>query len=120
MADLALARRVLETEAAAILALVERLDARFDRAIDLLRCCRGRVILTGMGTDGAKGLLAVRQAKGATLAQDDHSSVVFGMPKAAIEIGAACEVLPLGGMAAAIRGLAGWRPPSTQGVQHHE
>ena len=52
MADLALARRVLETEAAAILALVSRLDARFDRAVDLLKCCRGRVILTGMGKSG--------------------------------------------------------------------
>jgi arabinose-5-phosphate isomerase len=52
MADLALARRVLETEAGAILALVPRLDARFDRAVELLHCCRGRVILTGMGKSG--------------------------------------------------------------------
>jgi arabinose-5-phosphate isomerase len=52
MADLALARKVLETEAAAILALVARLDARFDRAVELLRECRGRVILTGMGKSG--------------------------------------------------------------------
>jgi arabinose-5-phosphate isomerase len=52
MADLALARKVLETEAAAILALVPRLDGRFDRAVDLLQHCRGRVILTGMGKSG--------------------------------------------------------------------
>ena len=52
MADLALARKVLETEAAAILALVDRLDERFDRAVDLLLACRGRVILTGMGKSG--------------------------------------------------------------------
>jgi arabinose-5-phosphate isomerase len=52
MADRALARKVLETEAAAILGLVDRLDARFDRAVDLLRECRGRVILTGMGKSG--------------------------------------------------------------------
>ncbi len=52
MADLALARKVLETEAAAILALVARLDGEFDRAVDLLKCCRGRVILTGMGKSG--------------------------------------------------------------------
>ncbi len=52
MADLALARKVLETEAAAILALVARLDDRFDRAVDLLLHCRGRVILTGMGKSG--------------------------------------------------------------------
>ena len=52
MADRALARRVLETEAAAILALVPRLDERFDRAVALLHDCRGRVILTGMGKSG--------------------------------------------------------------------
>jgi arabinose-5-phosphate isomerase len=52
MADLALARKVLETEAAAILALVSRLDSRFERVVDLLRHCRGRVILTGMGKSG--------------------------------------------------------------------
>jgi len=52
VADLSIARRVLETEAAAILALVERLDQRFDCAVSLLRHCRGRVILTGMGKSG--------------------------------------------------------------------
>ena len=52
MADLALARKVLETEAAAILALVPRVDHRFDRAIELLLHCRGRVIVTGMGKSG--------------------------------------------------------------------
>jgi arabinose-5-phosphate isomerase len=52
VADLTLARKVLETEAAAILALVARLDGAFERAVELLRCCRGRVILTGMGKSG--------------------------------------------------------------------
>lgn len=52
MADLALARKVLETEAAAILALLPRLDGRFDRAVELLHTCGGRVILTGMGKSG--------------------------------------------------------------------
>src|SRR6185369_14006607 len=47
MADRSLARKVLETEAAAILTLVGRLDERFDRAVQLLRQCKGRVILTG-------------------------------------------------------------------------
>src|SRR5499433_2488805 len=47
-----LARKVLETEAAAILALVDRLDTRFDCAVELLRQCKGRVILTGMGKSG--------------------------------------------------------------------
>src|SRR5436305_14986421 len=52
MADRTLARKVLQTEAAAILALVDRLDERFDLAVALLRTCRGRVILTGMGKSG--------------------------------------------------------------------
>jgi arabinose-5-phosphate isomerase len=52
MGDRSLARRVLETEAAAILALVGRLDARFDEAVRLLRTCKGTVILTGMGKSG--------------------------------------------------------------------
>jgi arabinose-5-phosphate isomerase len=52
VADRSFARKVLETEAAAILALVDRLDARFDCAVQLLRQCKGRVILTGMGKSG--------------------------------------------------------------------
>jgi arabinose-5-phosphate isomerase len=52
MADLTLARKVLQTEAAAILSLVERLDGRFDEAVTLLRDCPGRVIVTGMGKSG--------------------------------------------------------------------
>ncbi|HEY6363001.1 MAG TPA: KpsF/GutQ family sugar-phosphate isomerase [Vicinamibacterales bacterium] len=50
--DIALARKVLQTEAAAILALVERLDDRFEQAVRLLLECRGRVIVTGMGKSG--------------------------------------------------------------------
>ena len=50
--DFALARKVLQTEAAAILALVDRLDERFERAVRLLLDCRGRVIVTGMGKSG--------------------------------------------------------------------
>jgi arabinose-5-phosphate isomerase len=52
MPDLSLARKVLETEAAAVLALVDRLDDRFARAVVLVRDCRGRVIVTGMGKSG--------------------------------------------------------------------
>ena len=51
-ADLTLARTVLQTEAAAILALVDRLDERFEQAVQLLLHCRGRVIVTGMGKSG--------------------------------------------------------------------
>src|SRR3954464_1498499 len=52
MADLALARKVLQTEAAAILALVPRIDERFDRAVEMLHQCRGRVITTCIGKSG--------------------------------------------------------------------
>jgi arabinose-5-phosphate isomerase len=55
MADLDFARKVLETEAEAIRALVGRIDAKFSCAVELLRNCRGRVILTGMGKSGIIG-----------------------------------------------------------------
>ncbi len=53
------------------------------------------VILTGMGDDGARGLLEMRKAGAHTIAQDEATCVVFGMPREAIAAGAACEVLPL-------------------------
>lgn len=56
-------------------------------------------LLTGMGRDGAQGMLAIRRAGGMTLAQDEATSVVFGMPKEAIELGAARHILPLQEMA---------------------
>ncbi|HLK19176.1 MAG TPA: chemotaxis response regulator protein-glutamate methylesterase [Bryobacteraceae bacterium] len=54
------------------------------------------VILTGMGADGARGMLEMRRAGARTIAQDEASCVVFGMPKEAIAMGGAEEVLPLG------------------------
>jgi two-component system, chemotaxis family, protein-glutamate methylesterase/glutaminase len=52
-------------------------------------------LLTGMGSDGASGLSQIRQAGGVTIAQDEESCVVFGMPREAIRMGAAAQVLPL-------------------------
>ena len=57
------------------------------------------IIMTGMGNDGARGLLAMRRAGAHTIAQDEATSVVFGMPRAAIALAAAEQVLPLGGLA---------------------
>jgi two-component system chemotaxis response regulator CheB len=53
------------------------------------------VVLTGMGADGAAGLLAIKNAGGQTLAQDEATSVVYGMPREAAALGAAQEILPL-------------------------
>jgi two-component system chemotaxis response regulator CheB len=63
-------------------------------------------LLTGMGDDGADGLLAMRRAGATTLVQDEATSVVFGMPKEAIRRGATDHVLPLPAIAAAIRALS--------------
>lgn len=57
------------------------------------------VLLTGMGKDGAQGLLEMRRAGAFTFAQDEASCVVFGMPKEGIALGGACEVVPLDQMA---------------------
>jgi len=53
------------------------------------------VIMTGMGSDGAQGLLEMRQCGAQTIAQDESSCVVFGMPKEAIARGAAVTIVPL-------------------------
>jgi two-component system, chemotaxis family, protein-glutamate methylesterase/glutaminase len=60
------------------------------------------VIMTGMGDDGARGMLELKEAGAATIAQDEATSVVFGMPKEAISRGAVDLVLPLNGIAAAV------------------
>jgi two-component system, chemotaxis family, protein-glutamate methylesterase/glutaminase len=64
------------------------------------------VLLTGMGKDGAAGLLAMRRAGATTLAQDEDTSLVFGMPREAIAIGAATETLALEEMAPRMLALA--------------
>lgn len=71
----------------------------------LARCFQTEVLgilMTGMGSDGARGLLDIRRQGGATIAQDEASSVVFGMPQQAIELGAAQTVLPLDDIPGAI------------------
>jgi two-component system chemotaxis response regulator CheB len=61
-------------------------------------------LLTGMGRDGASGLLEIRRAGGSTIAQNEATSVVYGMPREAALLGAAERILPLGEIAASIAG----------------
>jgi two-component system chemotaxis response regulator CheB len=82
-------------------------DVLFD---SVARACRAEAvgaILTGMGRDGAQGLLSMRQAGARTLGQDMASCVVYGMPKAAFEAGAVERQLPLGRMTGEILNLSG-------------
>jgi len=77
-----------------------------DRLMTTTAAAYGRnaigVVLTGMGVDGAAGLLAMRRAGALTIAQDEATSVIYGMPQAAAQNGAALKVLPLDRIAAAI------------------
>jgi two-component system chemotaxis response regulator CheB len=64
------------------------------------------VIMTGMGDDGAKGLLEMKEAGAQTIAQDEKSCIVFGMPAEAIKLGAADKILPLDKIASSSLSLA--------------
>jgi two-component system chemotaxis response regulator CheB len=64
-------------------------------------------LLTGMGRDGAAGLLEVRRAGGFTIAQDEATSVVYGMPREAVILGAAESILPLGEIGPVLAAIAG-------------
>lgn len=61
------------------------------------------VVLTGMGSDGAAGLRSIMEAGGTTIVQDEDSSVVWGMPGAAVRMGVASRVVPIDDVASEIR-----------------
>jgi two-component system chemotaxis response regulator CheB len=69
------------------------------------------VLLTGMGSDGAAGLFDIRRAGGHTIAEDESTCAVYGMPAAAVALGAACETLPIDAIAARVRELV---PPAKE------
>jgi len=83
------------------------IDLMFESAAPIAGSKAVAGILTGMGRDGADGLLALRSAGARTFAQDEKSCVVYGMPRVAFEIGAAEKVLPLDGVAAHIVKMVG-------------
>ncbi|MEW6217907.1 MAG: chemotaxis response regulator protein-glutamate methylesterase [Thermodesulfobacteriota bacterium] len=77
------------------------------------------VMLTGMGRDGAAGMLAMRQAGARNIAQDEASSVVFGMPREAFELGGAERLVPLADIAAQVLRLVADSPrPAAAGRDH--
>ncbi len=80
-------------------------DVLFDSVAQFAGANAVGAVLTGMGADGAAGLAAMRKAGARTVAQDEATSVVFGMPMEAIKLGAAEKVVPLGEVA---RTLLGW------------
>jgi two-component system chemotaxis response regulator CheB len=77
-------------------------DVLFSSVADQAGAHATGVILTGMGSDGASGLLRMRQSGAGAIAQDEESCVVFGMPREAIRLGAAEQVLPLSQIAGAL------------------
>ncbi len=80
-------------------------DILFQSVAEVYKDTAVGVILTGMGSDGAVGLRAMRAAGAYTIAQDQQSCVVFGMPAVAIELGAVAQILPVSKIAAAITTL---------------
>ncbi len=81
-------------------------DVLMESAVPMAKKCIG-VILTGMGRDGAEGMRALRDNGGRCFAQDEATSVVFGMPKVALELGGAEKAVPLKAVAQEILALAG-------------
>jgi two-component system chemotaxis response regulator CheB len=85
--------RVHLTDADAVNGHRPSIDVTFQSVARVYGARSAGILLTGMGSDGAHGLLAIRQAGGVTVAQDEESSPIFGMPRAAIELNAAQQVL---------------------------
>ncbi len=81
---------------------IPSVDVLFRSAANTLGVNAIGVILTGMGDDGARGMKEMRDSGAYTIAQDEESSVVFGMPKVAIEMGGVCKVISLGSIASFI------------------
>lgn len=90
-------------------------DVLFQSAA-LLRRPVAAALLSGMGSDGAAGLLAIRKAGGQTIAQDEPSCTVYGMPRAAVALGAVDISLPPDRIAAALMAFAAQAPAGRRGA----
>ncbi len=97
--------RLALSDAAPVHGVRPAADVTFQSAAQVFGARTIGVVLTGMGRDGALGLAAVKSAGGRTLAQDKASSTVYGMPRAAVELGVVDEVLSLARVGRAITTL---------------
>ena len=89
------------------------IDVLFGSIAQLKGVSVAAALLTGMGSDGARGMYRIRSNGGRTVSQDEATSLIFGMPKAAVELGAAAEVLPITRIAGAL--LAGRKNIENEG-----
>ncbi len=79
------------------------IDRLFESATQIKGAAITAILLSGIGADGAKGMLKLKEAGHETIAQDEKSSIVYGMPKAAAEMGAASTIRPISEIVAEIR-----------------
>jgi two-component system chemotaxis response regulator CheB len=84
---------------------IPSVDVLFRSAANVLGPNALGVILTGMGDDGARGMKEMKNSGAFTIAQDEESCVVFGMPKVAIEMGGVCRIMPLNTIAGFVMGM---------------
>ncbi len=94
------------------------IDFLFQSVADTARNKAIGIILTGMGSDGAKGLLSMREQGAYTIAQNEETCVIFGMPRAAIKLGAVCEVVPIDDVSQTIIASLSGERPNGQGSHH--
>jgi two-component system chemotaxis response regulator CheB len=90
------------------------IDVLFESVAAEYGAAAAACLLTGMGRDGALGLLRIREAGGMTIAQDESTSVIYGMPREAARLGAAAEVLRLGDIGPRLASLQGVPSPSLE------
>jgi len=103
VADVAGVPRVVLSEDEPVHGMRPSADPLFESVADVFGEDAVGVVLTGMGSDGAQGLARIKESGGRTIAQDEETSVVWGMPSAAVKAGAVGHIVPVGLVAAEIR-----------------